>query len=53
MYKLNSWNENQEFKSSKIAQNIVSGPCGSDINTSCCIDTTKISTSCCIDTTQM
>ena len=53
MYKLNSWNEKEKFNSSEIAQNMVSGPCGSDVSTSYCVDTTKISTSCCIDTTEM
>ena len=53
MYKLNSWNKNQEFNLSKIAQNIVGTSCSSDVKTSCCVDTTKISASCCIDTTEV
>ena len=33
MYKLNAWNDNEKFFSSKIAQNVISTACGSDINT--------------------
>ena len=35
MFKLNSWNENEKFVSSKIAQNIITTACGSDVNTAC------------------
>lgn len=76
MYKRNEWNENEKFSLNKIAQdvldmskksspffdhNIVETSKSSNIQTSCCIDTTKITagpcsseiqTSCCIDTTK-
>ena len=40
MYKLNAWNDNEKFFSSKIAQNVISTACGSDINTACGSDVT-------------
>lgn len=40
MYKLNAWNDNEKFFSSKIAQNVISTACGSDINTACGSDIT-------------
>ncbi|WP_407415203.1 hypothetical protein [Methanobrevibacter sp.] len=61
MFKLNKWNENEEFFPKKIAQDVFIASCPDRINTSCCIDTTKITsgpcgsdiqTSCCIDTTK-
>ena len=59
MYNINEWNENEKFSQNKIAQNVMNKTKDSHINTSCCIDTTKIAsgpctsviqTSCCIDT---
>ena len=38
--KFNAWNDNEKFFSSKIAQNVISTACGSDINTACGSDVT-------------
>ncbi|MDO5859185.1 hypothetical protein [Methanobrevibacter sp.] len=60
MYRINTWNENEKFFPKKIAQDLLDERT-SCVNTSCCIDTTKITsgpcgsdiqTSCCIDTTK-
>ena len=58
MYKRNEWNENKKFSFNKIAQDVINTSNHNSINTSCCVDTTKITTpysddiktSCCIDT---
>lgn len=57
MRKINDWNENEKFSPNKIFQDVLNSSCKNRINTSCCIDTTKlaqapIQTSCCIDTTK-
>ena len=60
MFKLNNWNDNEEFFQKKIAQDVIHDQKIESVKTSCCIDTTKITpgpcssdiqTSCCIDTT--
>ena len=57
MFKLNSWNENEKYCASKIAQNVISTACGSDINTACGSDITAsacgtdINTACSSDIT--
>ena len=59
MYERNEWSENKNFSLKKIAQDVMNKKSHSNINTSCCIDTTKITagpctsditSSCCIDT---
>ncbi len=57
MYRINDWNENEKFSHLKIAQDVIRKNTNkNDVNTSCCIDTTKsssaVNTSCCIDTTR-
>ena len=64
MFKLNGWNENEKFSPGKIAQDVIRTQRNTNINTSCCVDTTNldmiesscsrnIKTSCCIDTTRI
>ena len=36
MFKLNSWNENEKYSASKVAQNVISTACGSDVVASAC-----------------
>ena len=36
MFKLNDWNEKESFSVSKIAQNVISTACGSDVVASAC-----------------
>ena len=31
MFKLNAWNEKENFSASKIAQNVIATACGSDV----------------------
>ncbi|MBQ7927936.1 MAG: hypothetical protein IJ287_04245 [Methanobrevibacter sp.] len=58
MYRINDWNENEKFSLRKIAQDVIRNNANkNNIQTSCCIDTTKsecaVNTSCCIDTTKI
>lgn len=43
MFKLNDWNEKENFVSYKIVQNVINTACGTDINTACGSD---INTAC-------
>ena len=59
MFEINEWNENKNFSTEKLAQDVINKNNHNMIKTSCCIDTTKmitgpcnsvIASSCCIDT---
>ncbi len=57
MYKKSKLSGNEKISLPKTAQDVMNTSCQNSIETSCCIDTTKITssdikTSCCIDTTK-
>ena len=42
MRELTDWNDNEKFSPTKIFQDVLGPSCDDRINTSCCIDTTKL-----------